>query len=414
MRQLERQRAALSGLRVLDLTGNGLQYCGKLFAQLGADVILVEPRYGSRSRREGPFLDDKPHPERSLTFAYFNQGKRGIVLDLDTPDGQRIFRELAQTADLLIEAESVGAMTRRGLDAPSLSAHTRRLVVCSITAFGQSGPYSRHHAEDLTLLAMGGLLYLAGDADAAPMAAHGGQALLAGAQFAAVASMAALLQAESCGMGQLLDVSIQEAVSMALENAVQFYDLERTIRTRKGSEQRQAGSGLFACKDGMVYLMAGGLASSRFWHATAEWMIEGGAPGAESLLGNEWAEQSYLESDEGKRRFAGVFGPFAADRTKAELYEQGQARRIPICPLNTTADLVESRQLRHRNHFQTTLHQFSGRSFEVPGAPYHLSATPWGLGSPAPTLGQHTCEIMSSLGHDRSTQAAWVLAGVTA
>src|ERR1700745_2210288 len=204
--------AALAGVRVLDLSGLAGQYCGKQFADLGADVILVEPVGGSPVRREGPFLDDRAHVEFSLQFAYFNAGKRGIAVDLEPPEGQHIVRQLAQDAAVIIESEKLGVMEMRGLSFASLAASNPKLLMTSVTPFGQTGPYANYEAEDIVALALGGLLYLGGYPDTSPIAAFGNQAYLAAAQFAAVASMMALLAAsEGRGRtGRYVDVSIQE------------------------------------------------------------------------------------------------------------------------------------------------------------------------------------------------------------
>ena len=145
--------SALAGLRVLDLSGLAGQYCGKQFADLGADVILIEPVMGSPVRRDGPFVDDRAHIEFSLPFAYFNAGKRGIAIDLDRPEGQRILRQLADGTDLIVETEKPGTMNARSLDHAALSVRNPRLVMTSITPFGQTGPYAKYEAEDIVALA---------------------------------------------------------------------------------------------------------------------------------------------------------------------------------------------------------------------------------------------------------------------
>lgn len=408
---------ALAGIRVLDLTGGTEQYCGKLFAQLGADVLLIEPPCGSRTRREGPFLDDIPHRERSLPFAYFNQGKRGICLDLDQVEGQKVMRKLVAEADLVITSQPADWMRDRSLDHAALSAQRPAIVTTNISPFGEDGPYASYQGDDLVALAMGGLLYLGGYPEQAPVAAYGNQAVLAAAQFAAVASMIALWDAEGQGAsakGQHVDVSIQESVTMALENSVQFVELENTVRKRNAGQQRQAGTGVFPCADGMVYLMAGGIASNRFWGATTEWMVEAGAPGAEQLREACWNDQKYLQTEEAKRIFASVFLPYAARHTKAELYAEGQRRRIPICPVSTPADLMENRQLAYRQFFRQTAHPYTGATLTVPGAPFALSATPWQLGRPAPRLGEHTCEVLREAGYDGEAQQVLLRQGVIA
>lgn len=405
---------ALEGVRVLDLSDNGMQYCGKLFAQLGAEVLLIEPPGGCRTRRTGPFIDDVAHIEHSLSFAYLNQGKEGMCIALDTADGRTILRELVKDADLLIHSRHPGVLAAHGLDYASVAALNSRLVVTSISGFGMSGPYSSWGYTDLVTMALGGLLYLGGYPETEPVGAPGEQAYLAAAQFAAVASLAALLSAESDGgSGQLVDVSIQECVSMALENAVQFVDLEKTIRRRNGGQQRQAGTGVFPCVDGLVYLMAGGIASNRFWSATTQWLVDGGAPGAGCLHEPQWNDPAYLATDAAKQRFANVFLPYAAARTKAQLYEEAQARRIPLCPVSTAADLTSNRQLLYRDYFCSAEHRYTGRTLLMPGAPYSLSASPWEPGVPAPRLGQHTSKVLAQLGYDAASQAALLYEGVT-
>ncbi len=407
----------LQGLRVLDLTQGSEQYCAKLFAQLGADVLLVEPVAGCAQRREGPFLGDRAHPEHSLPFAYLNQGKRGIALDLDRAQGQEIFRALARNADLVIEAERPGRMRERGLAHDALAQANPALITTSITPFGQEGPYAQYEGGDLVALAFGGLLSLGGYPGLAPTAPYGNQALLAAAQFAAVASLMAVWEVEGqagARRGQHIDLSVQESVAMALENAVQFVELENTVRKRNGGEQRQAGTGVFPCSDGMVYLMAGGVASNKFWNSTTQWLVDAGAPGAAQLAEPRWQDQAFLQTAEAKRIFADVFLPYAAGQTKAQLYAEGQRRRIPICPVSTTADLLQNRQLLYRNFFQQTLHPYSGRLLTVPGAPYRLTASPWQLGRPAPCLGEHTAEVLAGLGVDAVSQAVLLREGVIA
>src|ERR1700751_4139931 len=303
--------AALGGIRVLDLSGLAGQYCGKQFADLGADVILVEPVGGSPVRREGPFLGDRAHVEFSLQFAYFNAGKRGIAVDLDRLGGQHIVRQLAGDADLIIESEKPGVMERRGLSFASLVASNPKLVMTSVTPFGQTGPYANYEAEDIVALALGGLLYLGGYPDTSPIAAHGNQAYLAAAQFASVASMMALLAADEGGdsTGRHVDVSIQECVTMGLGTAITFYDLEKTVRKRASGEQIMAGVGVFACAGGQVYLLAGGIASTRFWENLVNWMVDEGVDGARQLLEPTWSSHDYLSTPEAKTIFHALFAP---------------------------------------------------------------------------------------------------------
>jgi benzylsuccinate CoA-transferase BbsE subunit len=388
---------ALKGLRVLDLSGPLGNYAGKLFGDLGADVVLVEPPEGSGLRHRPPYLDDRPGVETSLAFAYHNTSKRSITLDLDRADGQARLRRLVGSADLLIETGRPGLMDERGLGYQDLAALRPSLVMLSITPFGQTGPYAQYQAEDIVALALGGLLSLGGYPDTAPMRVHGDQAVLCASMYGAVAASIALWQAESTGQGDHIDVSMQESVVMALENAVQFYDLEGTVRKRWAGEQRFAGTGVYACRDGFVFLMAGGIGANRFWDRTLQWFADEGMVGVERLHGPEWQTVEHLGSDEAKRIFKEVYDPWALQRSKAELYHGGQARKIPIAPVSSPADIVENRQLHSRGHFVEVPLAAAGRMLRMPGAPYQLSATPWRVQRPAPRLGEHDVEVWAEL-----------------
>jgi len=388
---------ALEGLRVLDLSGPLGNYAGKLFGDLGADVVLVEPPQGSGLRHQPPFLDDRPGIESSLAFAYHNTSKRGITLDLDKGEDQSRLRRLIESADVLIETERPGVMNERGLGYEALSALRPSLVMLSITPFGQTGPYAQYQAEDIVALALGGMLSLGGYPDTAPMRVHGDQAILCANMYGAVAASVCLWQAETTGRGEHIDVSMQESVVMALENAVQFYDLEKTVRRRWAGEQRFAGTGVYACRDGYVFLMAGGIGANRFWDRTLQWFADERMVGVERLHGPEWQTVEHLKSEEAKRIFNEVYGPWAMQRSKAELYHGGQARKIPIAPVSSPADIVGNRQLQSRGHFVDIPQGMGGRALRMPGAPYQLSATPWRVQRPAPRLGEHNLEVWAEL-----------------
>jgi benzylsuccinate CoA-transferase BbsE subunit len=407
--------SALSGLRVVDLSGMAGQYCGKMFADLGADVILVEPPGGSKTRREGPFLHDRIHLETSLTFSYFNSGKRSLVLDPDSPAGQAVLHKLIGTADLVLETEKPGVMKARSLDFQTLVRSFPKIIVTSITPFGQTGPYANYESEDIVMLAIGGLLALGGYFDTEPIAAYGNQAYLAAAQFAAVASLMALFANEKKSgevRGRHIDVSIQECVVLGLENTVQMFDLQKVTRRREAGQQKLAGTGLFSCADGHVYLMASGIASSSFWENTIRWLEEEGVENIHQLREPRWTDYEYLATDEAKSRFENLFKPFASRSTKSYLYTAGQAHRVPICPVNSPKDIVDNRQLNFRGFFSEISHTFSGAPLKVPGAPYHLTKTPWRLSRPSPMLGEHTSEILTELGVEFGSQAALLKAGV--
>ncbi len=408
----QNSKAALEGLRVLDLSGAMGNYCGKLFADMGADVILVEPPGGTELRHEPPFIGDVAGAERSLSFAYQNTSKRGIGLNLDTASGQRIFRDLACTADLVIETSAPGWSKARGIGYDDLAPLRPGIVVASITPFGQTGPYAQMAATDLVGLAMGGLLYMGGYRDVAPTQAHGDQAFKCAAMYGAVAAMLAVTEAELSGEGQHVDISMQESVTLALENAAQTFDLEGNIRLRPLPEQRFAGYGLFECKDGYIFLGSRGIGNSPAWSRSLQWFKDEGMEGVERLFGPEWSDPDYLKSNEARDVFGDLFMRWARQHTKVWLYSEGQKRLIPLAPVSTPADLLENPQLQARGHFVPFTHPLLQQAALMPGAPYVMSATPWQVRRPAPSLGQHTAEILAEIGITKPEISQLFSAGV--
>jgi benzylsuccinate CoA-transferase BbsE subunit len=385
---------ALDGLRVVDLAGDVGNYCGKLFADLGADVVLVEPPGGAPQRRSEPSIAAGPAKGTGLAFVYQNTNKRSVVVDVD--NDVALLRTLVASADLVIDNWAPGELARHGLDRASMADVNPGLVVTSITPFGQTGPYARYESADIVCLAMGGMLSLAGYADGPPTRPYGDQSYVMAALFGAVASMLAVLHAEQTGEGQHVDVSVHECVTLALETAIQYYDLEGVIRGRQEGRYRHAGSGLYDCADGYVYLFVGGVASNRFWGRLADWLVECGVPGAAQLHEPRWESLDYLRTDEAKADFERMFVTMSAGRSKADLYHDAQARGIPLSPVNSPADLVHSAQLQARRFFAQANDMYHA-GYLLPGAPYQLSGTPWELHTSAPALGEHTGALRAEL-----------------
>ena len=401
---------ALEGLRILDVSGPASAYTGRLFAGMGAEVILIEPPEGAAHRRQSPFIGNIPGIERSLTHQYLNAGKRGITLDLDTVDGREIFRKLAKTASAVIESEPVGKMKERGLDYDSLKSINPALVYTSITPFGSDGPYKDYAATDLTLLALGGLLCLGGYAEAEPTRAYGDQALLNGSQFGAIGTMLAIIDAEASGQGQYCDVSIQECVTMSMETAIQFYDLEGYVR-RRGGRQNAAGNGVYQCKDGEIVLSAG--AFSPRWGALMEWMEKDGIGRAEELSEPQWQDRDWVASPEAIKKFSEIAGPWLLSKTKHELYEGGKSRSIPLVPISSPADIPESEQMKFRGFLETLPHASMPEvKMTMPGGPFKFSETPWKIEKAAPTLGSDTSAVLAEVGLSADDLARLASGGV--
>jgi len=215
----------LAGLRVLELADETGQFCGKLLGDLGADVVKIEPPGGEPTRRVGPYLDDSPHPDRSLSFWHYNTSKRGITLDLESREGAAIFRRLADEADIILETRQPGYLASIGLGYEDLSAGKDGLVMCSLTPFGQTGPWRNYLGSDLLHMAAGGEMASCGydEADmpgSPPIAPGGGNAWHMGGHFAYMGIMAALVSRTMTGRGQYIDCSIHEACALATEAAI--------------------------------------------------------------------------------------------------------------------------------------------------------------------------------------------------
>jgi benzylsuccinate CoA-transferase BbsE subunit len=391
---------ALAGIKVLEISGLATQYCGKMYAELGADVILVEPPGGAAGRRRGPYV---AHPgaaavagDLSLSFAYFNTSKRSVTLDLEDAADRDRFLALARDAQLVLESEPPGRLDALGCGYDALSRINPALVVTSITPYGQTGPFSQYVAEDLATMAAGGFLYLGGYPDTEPIGACYNQAYAGGSMFGAVASMLALTHAELQGEGEHVDVSMQECMVLAMENSVQFYDLEKTVRKRSAGVHRFAGTGVYPCRDGHVYMMAGGIGANRFWGRTIEWLTDEKVPGIEQLLGDEWNETKFLQSDVAKTIFTNVFGAWARGQSKNYLYHEGQRRHVPVAAINDVNDLVQSEQLAARNYFVQTRQPSWPQAALQPGAPYQFTLTPWAMRRRAPLPGEHNSTILGS------------------
>src|SRR5262245_33343497 len=263
----------LEGRRVLELADEKGQFCGKLLGDLGADVVKIEPPGGEPCRHVGPFLDDLPHPERSLSFWYYNTSKRGITLDLTTADGRGLFRRLATAADVVLETFPPGVLASLGLDHAVLSERNPGLVMCSLTPFGQDGPWRDYLSSDLLHMAAGGEMASCGydEVDvpnAPPIAPGGGNAWHMGCHFAYMAIMAALVHRSVSGIGQFIDASIHDACALTTESAIANYVYRGEVLLRQTGRHHAAAPGprtQFLAKDGVyVCALLGGRLNPKF------------------------------------------------------------------------------------------------------------------------------------------------------
>jgi len=371
---------ALGGVRVLDLTEDRGLYAGKLLADLGADVIKVEKPEGSKARQIGPFKGDVPSLESSLYFANFNTNKRGITLNLDSSAGKDIFKQLATRADVVIEDFEPGVM--EGLDYPSLRELNRRLIVASVTGFGRDGPYSRYKAPDIVSFAMGGIMYISGDPEEAPVVAPCEQAYHSASIIAVFGILAALYQRLSTGEGQLVEVSTHEVMAAINEELIMRYSLTFEIERRYGSQHTTAPARIYPCKDGYVHIV---VLRPGHWRSFLELL---GNP--EALMDEAWYDGRF------RRLNVDIIDPiiteFTMKHTKTEITNLCQASHIPCTPVNTPADLSHDAHVKERAFITGIEHPVIGRHLYL-GPPYKLSETPCQIRRPAPLLGQHNREV---------------------
>ena len=383
----------LADLRVVDLThGIAGPYCTKLLADFGADVIKVErPDTGDYARTLGPFPQDISHLEKSGLFLFLNTNKRGIVLDLKTPQGIKTLKELVRDADILVESFRPGVMAHLGLDYETLSQINPNLVMTSISSFGQTGPYRDYLASELTLFAMGGKMNVSGLPDRYPLKLGGNHVQYQAGNVAAMASLFGWYAQRYQGLGgQQVDVSIFEtqmgSINMRLRNLLIYqYSGERSRRQYAG----MAGypGGYYPCQDGYVTLGGGGVN----FHKTAVLL---GMP--ELLEDPRFAYPMGQLSREGKEEFeATIWIPWLMERTKYQVVEECQAYEIISGVINPMDEVVDNNpQLDSRDYFVEIDHPTAGK-FCYPGAPMKTQDRWWRIRRPAPLLGQHTQEVLS-------------------
>lgn len=375
----------LSPYRVLDLTDHRGLLAGRMLAQLGADVIQVEPPGGSPARQVGPFDDAAPPDLRSMYWAAFAACKRSITCDLDTPKGRALFLRLVEKADFVIESEAPGAMAARGLDHAQLRAVNPAIIHVSITPFGSTGPKAGWADSDLVLWASGGPLLQTQEADRPPLRISVPQAYLHAAGDAAGGALVAHFARVRSGEGQHVDISVQQSVAQATLSSILASAIGHenfTLRVEPKSKTRKtldlSGSGArtrrskWPVRDGLVEMhLALGPAAGRFTNNFFAWMRdEGGCD--DTLASWDWVTlPARIEADEiteeDLEEVRGLVGRFLATRTKAELAEVAMRRKLLLAPVATTEDLANSPHHAERGFFENVT-DAAGRSIRLPGA----------------------------------------------
>jgi benzylsuccinate CoA-transferase BbsE subunit len=381
-------RRPYDNVRVLDLSRELGAYAGRLFADLGADVVRVE----------APASDD-PLGRNDRMFLHAN--KRSVGLDVATDAGRAVLRDLVASAAVVLVEPAPNAPE---LVADVLSVPGARIATV-VSYFGLTGPYAGYLGSDLVAQALGGIGWLSGEPGRPPLRIAGEQSRFVTSLYAAAATAIALWDLEARGTAHVLDVSAQECIAHSLQNALQVWDLEGRVSTRGGEGTRDATEGVFACQDGFISLAAP-LAVPASWKGLCDWMREEGYPGADALAEPAWADRPTRATAALRAQFKPLFEDFVATRTRDALAREALARKILMAPVSRLSDLPADPQLVFRRYFHTVHERTLGRDVLFPGAPYRLSEPLWSMARSAPRPGEDDRSVLGPKAGTDALQAA--------
>jgi crotonobetainyl-CoA:carnitine CoA-transferase CaiB-like acyl-CoA transferase len=381
----------LYGLKLLDLTWHVAgPYCTKLLGDFGAEIIKVErPGTGDPARTYGPFPGDLPDSERSGTFLHLNTNKKSITVNLKTEAGKDIIRDLVRDADVVVESFSPGVLSRLELDYAALSEINPGLVMCSISNFGQTGPYRDWKATNIVLDAMGGLMTCTGEEGYEPLkSVDHGLEYLAGTT-GTTAIMGAVLHKRWNGEGQYIDVSAHEVAAGYPDRrmtALTGYEYTGRISTREPMLPTALPYGCFPCADGYV---------SYTVQPPARWTRFMEMMGRPDLLEDERFKDPGVWSDPAtKEEMDAMWFPWLMEHTKQEARDEGQHSRRACAAVNSTAEVLGDRHLAARGFWRKAGHPEAGE-LTYTGPSFHMGEGAWTLRSTAPLLGQHNTEVFT-------------------
>ena len=399
----------LAGIRMLELADEKGQFCGKLIGDLGADVVKIEPPGGEACRRVGPFLDDVPHPERSLSFWYYNTSKRGITLNFESADGRQLFRRLAAISDVVLESFQPGFLASLGLEYQSLSKENPGLIMCALTPFGQTGPWGDYASSDLLHMAAGGEMASSGydESDvpnAPPIAPGGGNAWHIGCHFAYMAIMAALVSRTVTGRGQYIDVSIHEACALTTEAAIANYIYRGEVLRRQTGRHHAASATprtQFRAKDGnYVCALVAGRLNPNYVKALADLLGSYGMAG--DLNDPKYQDPAVIAANT-SHIIDDLVANFIASLPAETVYHAAQERGFTWGAVRAPEELLEDPHLHDRGFWKEVEHPELGRGFVYPGEYAIYKGSPWRISRRAPLIGEHNAEIFcGELGLSRS------------
>ena len=381
----------LSGYRALDLSGPMGVYCGKLMADMGADVIKVEPPGGDPMRQIGPFIEGRPGPGRSLHWLHFNTNKRSVTLDINTPEGLSTLRKLAVASDVLLETGPPGYMDGLGLGYENLATDAPGLVYCSIAPFGQTGPYRDFKASDLVGFAMGGYMYVTGWPDTPPTRLWGSQAYHTASNRAYIGILLALYHRMATGEGQRIDVSMQEAVAATTEHVNTTYNYTGESAVRCGFRHGGQFVATWPCQDGYASITTN---TRRAWDDLRAWMDRDGMAGD---LMDPMYDDHFVLRGQHSAHIESLIRQWALLHTRQEITEFGQSNHHPWGPAATADEILPNEQLWGRGYLTVVDSPDVGTAMVYPGDPYRLSEFAQPVRRPAPDPGEHNADVLGGI-----------------
>jgi len=387
---------ALGHLRVIDLTHYiAGPFATRLLADYGADVVKVElPPLGDGARRLGPFPGDTPDIEKSGIFLHLNTNKRGITLDLKKRGGVEVLKELARTADVLVESFEPRVMPSLGLGYEVLEAVNPRLVMVSVSTFGQYGPYRDYKGSEIVAYALGGPFYVTGQADRPPLKLGGNAVQYLAGVHAAGAALTAALGAMLRGRGDHVDVSIMDTQAGSPDRRTPMLMGHQFTKEvfRRGSGNMPP---IRPCKDGYMNIQVG----LRLIEKLAPML---GMP--ELAQDPRFTDPLAARKPENAEAFEAIHMAWVSERTMAEAWEAAQRQHVASGPVYTASDVLADRHLNVRGYWEEIEHPAAGR-LRYTGRPFRTPMEPRIPRRPAPRLGEHTQEVLAELGYDAKAVA---------
>ena len=389
----------LSGYRVLDLTDDKGYLCGRILAELGADVIKIEPPAGDSGRKTTPFYHNEPDPQKSLYWFAYNADKRGITLNLEATEGRDLFLRLVQKSDVIIESFAPGYLRKLELDYAHLSPKFPCIILASITPFGQDSQWKEYSASDLVGAALGGMMYLLGDPDREPLCIGAPQSYLHASGEAAVGTLIALYHREVTGEGQHVDCSMMASWLSSTANSIPFWELNQRLICRAGIYRTSTVAGvrvrqIWRCKDGHIALaLLGGGFGAKTNRALVDWMEELGE-GDEFLNKFDWEGFDFAcTTQELQDKIEAKFEKFLARRTLSGLFQKAVEKGMQVGPVLAPRDLIDNPHLKARGFWQEVEHPELDASIVYPGPCVRFSETAAKPIRRAPLIGEHNEEV---------------------